>query len=405
MDKIIEGKMGKIEISFTAGVEYQGRIYVSPLDINGLMEFDLTTQKLSYIKRFVKEEGYLGLHQRAFLYKNKAWFIPKLGQYIAIVDLDILEIDYIEPPYKIIKERTNTGIKALYYSGGLIAKRFLYLVPTNTDTFLVIDLETKTLYPYYDISIENEIFLNAAYQNEEIYLFPFIGNKMMKLNLYTKEKRIYSLEWFFKMKRKSRQAYINMIYCKGRVWMIPCHADNILSVDLSTQEVEIIPLGNYYDERYTYHDAFLEGDILYVLPLDGEKILKLNIINKKISELYLEEKFLDNNKNRLFRLDSKDKKIFCSTRKSYLFIYDLEKDSYDSIKMDIERNVFLKWLNEETGKKGLLRLKELIDKDCYIEKILGLECFMEAVEKKEDLEENRKSDRKNIWDIVKSTKK
>lgn len=50
--------------------------------------------------------------------------------------------------------------------------------------------------------------------------------------------------------------------------------------------------------------------------------------------------------------------------------------------MDIERNVFLKWLNEETGKKGLLRLKELIDKDCYIEKILGLECFMEAVEKK-----------------------
>ena len=73
--------------------------------------------------------------------------------------------------------------------------------------------------------------------------------------------------------------------------------------------------------------------------------------------------------------------------------------------MDIERNVFLKWLNEETGKKGLLRLKELIDKDCYIEKILGLECFMEAVEKKEDLEENRKSDRKNIWDIVKSTKK
>lgn len=55
---------------------------------------------IKYIKSFSKEKPCFAIHKTAFLYKNEACFIPQHGEYIAVVNLETFEIDYLLPVFQ-----------------------------------------------------------------------------------------------------------------------------------------------------------------------------------------------------------------------------------------------------------------------------------------------------------------
>ena len=137
--------MIKAKLRFNAGVEYKNKIYASAVNINGLFQLDLITHELIYLKSFMKEKACFAIHRMAFLYGNEAWFVPQNGIYIAVVNLDTLDVEYLKPPFKKINEDAVSKIGAVYYTGNIIEEKYLYLIPTTIDTLLVIDLEKKIL--------------------------------------------------------------------------------------------------------------------------------------------------------------------------------------------------------------------------------------------------------------------
>ena len=280
--------MGKINISLIAGVEYHGKLYASAKEINGLFCLDLKTQELVFIKRFSMEKEVRGVYRNAFLYKNEAWFIPGRGQNIAIVNLDTLKIEYCEFPFRKKNRKVVSQMRgidsSIYVSGGIIAHQFLYLIPLNVDALIIVDMKKKEFYPYYDAVEPDGHLLSGTYAKGNIYILPRKGNNLIEINLKTKKKRIYILP-----KLNMLDQYAGIAYYNNRLWIVHQEGAFILRIDLNARNPQIIEFQDIYRKGYAYHNVFVVGNKLFLLPYLSDRILKINMDNGQIMQLSLDD--------------------------------------------------------------------------------------------------------------------
>lgn len=347
--------MNFINLRFNAGVEYNGKIYASAIFVNGLFQLDLYTHEVIRICKFIKEDSCYAIHRKAFLYKNEAWFIPQNGKYIAVVNLVSFEINYLNPPFTKINKYAVSQTNAMYYSGEIIENKFLFLVPVNIDALLLIDLEKKELYPYYNVQEDDEYFLYGIYKEGYVYLFPFNKNRVIEINLRTNERKKYIWKDDFFVHKQG-------IYCNGRLWFSPYNSENILSFDLVKKTKEEIPLGKFYNLECTYDEIAVEENNVFFIPFQANKILKYNTDKRNFSEIYLDNDILENGLNGFRKLYSKDKIILASYSQSVLLIYDKHQDKFQKIKIRI--------------KKNKLEFEEFLRSDVYEEKIMGMDYYI-----------------------------
>ncbi len=320
--------MNQIYLRFNAGVEYKGKIYASAIYINGLFQLDLVTQKVTYIKCFAQEKPYYAIHRAAFLHGNEAWFIPQNGKYIAVVNLDDFNIIYIKPPFRRVNKKAIERINAVYYSGGIIANKFLYLVPTNIDTLLIIDLDSKKLYPYYDIPYTDEYFLFGTYSCGSIYLMPYIGNSIVKINLRTNDRNRYLWKYPF-------EDYLSLVSNQSQIWVGPYHSKYLLNMDLKTKRIDQITVREC-DDDCIYEQMILKENILFIIPFDGDKILRFELNNKKKVEIDLDDELLVDGKNGFTEIFSEDNLILASYKNNFILVYDKKLENFQKIKISIK---------------------------------------------------------------------
>ncbi len=374
--------MNQIDIILKTGVEYQNKIYASARDMNGLFRLDLKTYEIKYIKSFLMENNDCPIHQMAFLYKKEAWFIPRKGKYIAIVNLETLNIRYLEPPYRKV---VNDIEDALFYSGLIIAKKYLCLIPTKVDTLLLIEMDTKNIYSYEGISEEGECYLYGAYVQGHIFMYPYVGRQFLELNLRTKEKIKYPWEYPF-------EAYEEVLYCNNKIWFTPLLSDHILSMDVRTKEFMKIPLGKFYNKECTYHQIVENKSTLFFIPFESDKIIKFSMLNCKLSIISLSLK----NKYKLEKFFSLKSMVFASRVDNYLFIYDEESDGLDKIKIIINQDDLIDQIEKNwEGLNSNIFLEEgyFMREGIYTEKYLGLKKYIEMICKQKN---NRNTVRNNI---------
>lgn len=385
--------MEEIGLRFNAGVEYNGKLYASAVNINGLFELDLVSHKLKYIKSFIKEKACFAIHKMAFLYKNEAWFIPQNGKYITVINLDTLEMQFIKPPFGRINEKAVSMINAVYYTGDIIEERYLYLIPTNIDTLLIIDLENKKLYPFYDISVEDDFFLFGAYVNENIYLWTRLKNVLMKLNIRTNVREFF--QWKYPV-----EAFGESINYNEKIWRCPFKEEYVLVMDLNAEEIEKIPLNESYDLDCNYEQIQMFDNKMFLVPWQGNKILELDINSKKIFQKYLQEDLLENGKNGFCRMFSKNNVILASYWKNVVLIYDKEHGNFQSIKICIDKNILTKAVEENEE----ITFKNFIRDNTNFENYLELKAYIQLMARSNEIEEGEfKSNNvgKNIWNIMK----
>ncbi len=369
--------MKEIGLWFNAGVEYQGKVYASAVRINGLFEVDLVTEKIKYIKRFSREESCLAIHRCAFLYGKEAWFIPQNGTYIAVVKLDTLEIIYLDPPYKRINENALLAKNAVYYSGNIIGGRYLYLIPVNIDALLIVDMKTKQMYPYYNVSTPDDYHLFGGYENGCVYLFPYNGKEIIEVNLSTGIKR--KMTWKYGVYN-----YAEGIKYGNKYLICPFEADHILILDMETGENKRVPLGKYYDEECTFGQIAIYKDKIFLLPCQADRILIFDIKTRAFSEICLPEDIMVNGKIGLTKIYSEKHIICASFSKNVMILYDAQSEGFRTIKLSIGIEELIKDIEQELG-KSFWREGNFFREICgysdgfYSEDDLGLENYIKLV--------------------------
>lgn len=365
--------MNQIGIRFNAGVEYKGKIFASAVNINGLVQLDLATCEMKYIKRFSKEKACFAIHRMAFLHKNEAWFIPQNGRYIAIINLDTLDIQYIEPPFKRINKKAVSKINAVYYSGDIIDGRYLYLIPTNIDTLLLIDLETRELYPYYDVPEKNEYFLTGTYVKESIKLWPWSGNTIVEINLRTGAKNRFNWKY-------APETFSDAVCYKNKAWFCPSCLDFILTIDLFTNEAVEIPLNGYFEPECTYGQVQRYMESLFFLPYQGNKILKYDTNKKELTEKNLPDDLLEEGKNGFCKLFSNEHVLLASFEKNALLICDEKMHDFQTIPIEIDTEI----LRQKLKKNKNLKYGDLVNSEIpNLERYIGLEQFIQSIFERE----------------------
>lgn len=321
-------EMGKVSLRFNAGVEYQGKLYASAVGINGLFEVDLETGDARYVKSFVREKVCHPIHRCAFLYGKEAWFIPQNGRYLSVVNLETMEIEYVEPPYRRREGHPDPRFATAYSCGGIVEGKYLYLVPMAVDALLLVDLEQKKIYPYYGVS-EEGYFVSGGYEKGHVFLFPFIGEKILEINLRTDERKRHP--W-----RYPAEAYGEAVRYENQYWFSPYACSHILAVDAHGKRTDCISLGKFYDRKCQYNYMALQGNQLFLIPFRADRILKWDMESRMLSGIFLEGEALAAGEKGFQKISSEDNLILASRNRHMILIYDRGCDNFRSIKPSAE---------------------------------------------------------------------
>lgn len=379
--------MAKSKLVFNAAVEYKNVIYFSALYANGLFKLDLGTQEVQFLKRFERESICIGIHHFAFLYKNEAWFIPQLGNYIAIVNLNTLVIEYKELIYT---DDTCSMVNFKYSSGTIIHNKYLYLIPGALDTLVIFDLEKKIVVQSYIVrKYSDQLFGNGFYNpvTKCIRLDPWRGSYSVIINL--QEGTVISHEYEYQ-----NNVYSGLYFdvCRQMLWRSPGKADHILVENLNTKEKHKL----YIDNKYTNQDVILSNQILrqnnQLFMFGWETDVVINIDCKTNQVKYYElgvKNRLDNYYQYIFSNDY----VMVSGEKSYFFVFDKKKDGFRKIPVEIDTNRLEDELNEQN-----LTLYDIIDTYSIQEGVNNLEYYMGHIMSKKNKESTYVG--KTIWSFT-----
>lgn len=257
------------KINFLAGVQVGNIIYFSAWNVNGLFTYNPLTEECSFLKSFPGEENW-GLHSEAVLYGNTIWFVPRASERIAIVDLDGLQITYLDlpecghrPQDRNIPPRRMTGC---HKEGD----RYLWLIPKAYKLFLKIDMEKRQL---LDVQEWGEAdFASAVGIRVQNKLWVKIGS--------TRENRIIDLESGEQTVKKVEQEdvlHMGMQNVNEQIYLFPQYVkDGVIIMDYAMQEKEKIFLDDGGQWYYEYGAVTVEGDLLLV-PYSGSRCMRVGM--------------------------------------------------------------------------------------------------------------------------------
>lgn len=257
------------KINFLAGVQVGNVIYFSAWNVNGLFIYNLCTEECRFLKSFPGEENW-GLHSEAVLHGNTIWFIPRASERIAIVDLDDLQITYLDLPergYRPQDCNIPPRRMAVCHKEG---ERYLWLIPYAYKLFLKIDMENRQILDAQEWGASD--FAIAVGMRVQDKLWVSIGS--------IQEIRIIDLisggQTVKKMEKKDAW-YLGMQNADGRMYLFPQYAkDGVLILDYTIQEKGKVSLDDDGQWYYEYGAVTGEGDLLLV-PYSGSRCIRVGM--------------------------------------------------------------------------------------------------------------------------------
>lgn len=251
--------------------------------MNALFSYDEENDKLTFLTSFQKEQKKKYLYYKAFLYRDEAWFIPYMANYIAIVNLEKKSIEYI--PVIFNKEYEYTFVK--YINILYFKENFLCLVPQDVDAAIIIDLKNKKIKPYYNIASGKKTYPyhSAVFYDEKIYFFPWMEQNILVLDLKTNE-RVY-LPW-----NKKPGAFRDAIYNQrsGCLFHSPANDNYILVDDLLGRQHKYIKCGDWKDWKYRTCYASESKNELFFWGHEKDIVIKINKNDYKVTVYQIDHK-------------------------------------------------------------------------------------------------------------------
>lgn len=267
----------KAEVKFSCGAECNGKTYLASVEGNDLYEYDSASGKLTYVNFFEEEKDTIYLYVRAIAHNKYVWFIPQTADNIAVVNTDTYSIEYIKLPYTWMED----SVYQKCASAGIFNGHFLYIVPYDIDSLIIIDMDTREMKVYSDICSKNKKYIDAYYNDGNLYLVPWTAENMLQINVETGDKRELAWKW-----GKKQYSSAKADYQSNTVWFAPAGADSILVYDILMGEwlkIAYNKISSPHTEYINSNDIKIYGEKIFILPFEAENIISIDRNTKKVN--------------------------------------------------------------------------------------------------------------------------
>ncbi len=268
-EEAINDEARKLKLNFLAGVQVGEEIFFSAWNINGLFRYNPQTEQCRFLKSFPWEESW-GLHSEAILYQNSIWFIPRASERIAIVDLESLDITYLELPE--CGYRTGGGnipprrMMGCHKEG----EKFLWLIPYSYRLFIKIDMDKRQIIEMQEWSAEGPALAMGVRVQDKLWVNIYASNEIRVIDVETGEQKVKKIEG-------ENLTYIGIQSIGGKILLFSVYAKEGVAILNSDMQIEkIVYLDDSEQWYYEYLAQTEENDMLLV-PYVGSKYVRIGI--------------------------------------------------------------------------------------------------------------------------------
>ena len=368
-------------LNFLAGVQVGDEVYFSAWSRNGLFKVDPKTGECCFLKCFLGEENW-GLHSEAVLYGNTIWFIPRASERIAIVDLESLDISYLDLPEQGHRPKERNIPPRRMYVCHKKGEKYLWLIPNAYKLFIKIDMERQQIISVQEWGNDEYAGAIGVRKQDKLWVSINSSREFRVIDLLTDDQVIKKNEY-------GDISYLGMQNINGKILLFPQYAkDGILLLDEEMQEKAKLCLDDGEQWYYEYTAFTGDGDMLLV-PYWGNQCVRIHVedgqcLIKEMQDLQMEEE----NAYCCAKMIYDDQIWFLAhDLERPIFCYDKPRNVFSHRYLAISRREYEEGVVEEAGKCGLkgtpLSLRRTFD-----ENSLGLSQFIGFV-KHEDEEDEK----------------
>lgn len=244
-----------IYLKLATVTRYVDKYFLTFLKINALFVYDSKSKRLVYLNSFQSEQLNYCLYFRSFLYKDEIWFLPGEAKKVAIFNTNNMQIEYltvnVESEYCIAEVKYNNFVR--------LNNNYICFVPRGVNKAIIINMETKRVVKYYDLSKKNEEFQNAVLIDNTLHFYPWHGDQRVSLDLLSG--KINRKEW------NGNENFGDAVYDKvsGNIFHAPARKNYVLIDNLFGKIVDKKVL-NIPVNKAGYHSFFssyYNEDILF----------------------------------------------------------------------------------------------------------------------------------------------
>ncbi|MEY8430652.1 hypothetical protein AALC75_09010 [Lachnospiraceae bacterium 48-42] len=212
-----------LKMKIATVTKYKNKYFLTALKLNALFVYEQQSEKLSYLGAFKTEQkAPYCMYVRSFLYKDEIWFLPAEAEKIAVLNTTSMRMEYISIDF-------NKGFHIWGFKYNNFLKfngHYVCLVPRGANEAVIVNMETKKVEKYYEISKQNEEFQNAVLIDNMLYFYPWKGQRKVSVNLELGE--INDEEWV------GDKRYGDAVYDKAseKIFHAPALESHILVDDI-----------------------------------------------------------------------------------------------------------------------------------------------------------------------------
>lgn len=310
---------------------------------NGLFRINMNTGECTYQRMFQNEKPFAKrLHTKAFLCKNKIYFIPCAADYISVYDIEKDNITAIEIKEADLK-KYPWYLKNNKFNDGILYKNSIFLIGSTYPAIAKLNLHTNVL-EYYSQWVKGEVAFrkSPAIVDNQFYIPSIKGNEVLCFDMETGSGKIHHvgknnngcwgickiqddlwlspqepgaiIQWnigngnimeymsYPKGYDNGGFAHTKIYDAKEKVGLFPAYANMALLVDIKTGQITKSDLLQKLQGEITYY-LFDDGDYTYIknvgagltayyrIDIPGNKKIPFNFYFVHNLEAYLDDCF------------------------------------------------------------------------------------------------------------------
>jgi len=354
----------KMKLDFFAAVEVGEELFFSAWLINGIFKMNRNTEKVTYIGRVAEEEIEYNLYCFAHYHAGKVYFIPKLGKYIAVLDVADEHIYTIALP-----EREHICGEIDKFAKVLYNKNSLWLIPRGFDALLQLDLMTET-WSIYDNWPEGVVW--DSREKLQFYTGALVSNHICMLQIEvdffvsfdTERKTMHKYEWKY-----PKNAFEAMVVCEGSIWFFPTvQYTHIIKYNIATETTEQIEVQENVEEDIVclYTQPIVRGNKIIRPPYQAKHWLVLDTITNEVKKIACAASDYPLCQAAVFFKDGILATSGISGRGEYIskdlqVVKEISIDGSEAIQCYLQDRMAIRGANEEPIIEDVVTLKEYVE--------------------------------------------
>ena len=274
--------MFEYPVKMACGVEFNNKIYMSSIILNGLFEYDIQRESLKYISPFVEESAYYALHKGCLAYGDEIWFIPQHGKKIAVFNTKTEGLSYIKPEYEKEYKSPLDNLPTISYSYGTYETNMLFILPASIDAVNIINMKTKKVESINNVLNQGEYFSAGIYHDGLIHAFTGDGKWRVEINPYKYTAKRF--KWDL-----SIVSDIKWIDETGRYYISSIQSKEIITANKEFSDISTYTIEQDTNEKFGIGYEMVYNHKLYLFPWGCSKTYRFDLDSMKFTKLEIQE--------------------------------------------------------------------------------------------------------------------